>query len=141
MEKFFANVRVCFLLCLFLGLWHVVVLASQVSRFGDAMPQVVKGEGALAVAFGDARETISRAFVHKADSYFHGGVDMECKHLGSMAVTTMKTATTATAMKVVTTSTTMVKGRMAPLIHGVGSTRMSARQRCIDILAAARQSR
>lgn len=82
MEKFFANVRVCFLLCLFLGLWHVVVLASQVSRFGDAMPQVVKGEGALAVAFGDARETISRAFVHKADSYFHGGVDMECKHLG-----------------------------------------------------------
>ena len=77
-----ANVRVCFLLCLFLGLWHVVVLASQGPRFGDAMPQVVKGEGALAVAFGDARETISRAFVHKADSYFHGGIDMECSHLG-----------------------------------------------------------
>ena len=45
------------------------------------MPQVVRGDGALAVAFGDARETISHALVHKADSYFHGGIDMECKHL------------------------------------------------------------
>ena len=47
----------------------------------DRMPQVVKGEGALAVAFGDARDTISRAFVHKADSYYHGGVDIDCHHL------------------------------------------------------------
>lgn len=47
------------------------------------MPQVVRGEGALAVAFGDARETIGRACVHKADSYFHGGIDMECGHLGA----------------------------------------------------------
>ena len=81
MEKYFANVRFCFLLCLCLGLWHVVVLANQGSRLGEAMPQVVKGEGALAVAFGDAREAISQAFVHKADSYFHGGIDMECDHL------------------------------------------------------------
>ena len=81
MEKYFANVRVCFLLCLCLGLWHVVVLANQGSRLAEAMPQVVKGEGALAVAFGDARETISQALVHKADSYFHGGIDMECDHL------------------------------------------------------------
>ena len=42
------------------------------------MPQVARGDGALAVAFGDARETISHALVHKADSYFHGGIDMEC---------------------------------------------------------------
>ena len=81
MNKLFPSVRACFLLCLFLGLGHVVVLASLSPRFGDAMPQVVKGDGALAVAFGDARETISQAFVHKADSYFHGGIDMECDHL------------------------------------------------------------
>ena len=42
------------------------------------LPQVVRGSGTLAVAFGDARETISHALVHKADSYFHGGIDMEC---------------------------------------------------------------
>ena len=81
MEKLFANVRAFFLLCLFLGLSHVALLSSMGPRFGEAMPQVVKGDGALAVAFGDARETISQAFVHKADSYFHGGIDMECDHL------------------------------------------------------------
>ena len=82
MVKFFASVRACFLLCLFLGVLHIVMLAGLVTRFGETMPQVVKGEGALAVAFGDARETISRALVHKADSYFHGGIDMDCHHLG-----------------------------------------------------------
>ena len=49
----------------------------------NRLPQVARGDGALAVAFGDARETISHALVHKADSYFHGGIDMECKHLGA----------------------------------------------------------
>jgi hypothetical protein len=45
----------------------------------DIRPQVVRGEGgALAVAFGDARSTISRAMIHKSDSYFHGGVDVHC---------------------------------------------------------------
>ena len=43
------------------------------------MPQVVQGDDALSVAFGDAKSTISAAMVHKADSYFHGGIDMECK--------------------------------------------------------------
>ena len=42
------------------------------------LPQVSKGGGALSVAFADARETISLAMLHKADSYFHGGVDVEC---------------------------------------------------------------
>lgn len=42
------------------------------------LPQLVRGDDALAVAFGGARETISLAMVHKADSYFHGGVDVEC---------------------------------------------------------------
>ena len=43
-----------------------------------SLPQLVRGDDALAVAFGGARETISLAMVHKVDSYFHGGVDMEC---------------------------------------------------------------
>ena len=42
------------------------------------VPQVVKGGDALSVAFADAKETISAAMVHKADSYFHGGIDMDC---------------------------------------------------------------
>ena len=57
-----------------------VLLALAVGRFGLArMPQVVSGDDALSVAFGDAKSTISAAMVHKADSYFHGGIDMECK--------------------------------------------------------------
>lgn len=56
----------------------VAVLAQYGAQHGDAMPQAVSGDDVLSVAFGDAKETISRAMVHKADSYFHGGVDMEC---------------------------------------------------------------
>ena len=59
-----------------------VVVAALASMSADRLPQVARGDDALAVLFGDARETISYAFVHKADSYFHGGIDMECKHLG-----------------------------------------------------------
>ena len=56
-----------------------VLLALAIGRFGLArMPQVVSGDDALSVAFGDAKSTISAAMVHKADSYFHGGIDMEC---------------------------------------------------------------
>ena len=56
-----------------------VLLALAIGRFGPArMPQVVSGDDALSVAFGDAKSTISAAMVHKADSYFHGGIDMEC---------------------------------------------------------------
>ncbi len=71
--------RVLVTLC---GIALVWCLVGFCSRDVERMPQVVKGEGALAVAFGDARETISQACVHKADSYFHGGIDMECDHLG-----------------------------------------------------------
>ena len=42
------------------------------------MPQVAKGGDALSVAFADAKAVLSAAMVHKADSYFHGGIDMEC---------------------------------------------------------------
>ena len=71
-----------------LGVYICLLGAAMLTRLlpgggsADSMPQVVKGEGALAVAFGDARETISRAFIHKADGYFHGGIDMDCDHLG-----------------------------------------------------------
>ena len=57
-----------------------VLLALVLGRFGVArLPQMVQGDDALSVAFGDAKSTISAAMVHKADSYFHGGIDMECK--------------------------------------------------------------
>ena len=57
-----------------------VLLALVLGRFDVArLPQVVQGDDALSVAFGDAKSTISAAMVHKADSYFHGGIDMECK--------------------------------------------------------------
>ena len=58
----------------------VLAIPSAMRRLcgDDAMPQVVRGEGALAVAFGDAREVLGRALVQKADSYFHGGIDMDC---------------------------------------------------------------
>lgn len=61
-----------------LGGLCISMLSFCGARLGDAMPQHVSGEDVLSVAFGDAKETISRAMVHKADSYFHGGVDMEC---------------------------------------------------------------
>ena len=42
------------------------------------LPQVVKGDDVLSVAFGDARAVIARMMIEKSDSYFHGGVDIEC---------------------------------------------------------------
>ena len=55
-----------------------VVVAALASAPADRLPQVVKGGDALSVAFADAKETISAAMVQKADSYFHGGIDMDC---------------------------------------------------------------
>ena len=61
------------------ALISVALLALAVTRFAPSrLPQRAQGDGALAVAFGDARSTISAAMVQKADSYFHGGIDMEC---------------------------------------------------------------
>ena len=54
------------------------VAVAFVSVSAGRLPQIVKGGGALSVAFADAKATISSAMVHKADSYFHGGIDMEC---------------------------------------------------------------
>lgn len=44
----------------------------------DALPQIARGGDALSVAFGGAKQAISAAALTKADSYFHGGIDMEC---------------------------------------------------------------
>ena len=58
---------------------HFLLLGGLVGLFSrqNSRPQLVRGDDALAVAFGGARETISLAMVQKADSYFHGGIDMD----------------------------------------------------------------
>ena len=35
----------------------------------------------LSVLLGDAKQDLSYAMIHEADSYFHGGIDMECNAL------------------------------------------------------------
>ncbi|MBO7686810.1 MAG: hypothetical protein J6V72_10525 [Kiritimatiellae bacterium] len=45
------------------------------------MPQGLAGGDILTVLLGDAKKDISSAMLHEADSYFHGGVDMDCHHL------------------------------------------------------------
>ena len=47
-------------------------------KFGETLPQVA-GEDVLSVVFSDARDVVGRAFLVKADSYFHGGMSMECE--------------------------------------------------------------
>lgn len=59
------------------GAFQVFAL-GRCGRSPERLPQLVRGDDALAVAFGGARETIGLAMVRKADSYFHGGIDMEC---------------------------------------------------------------
>lgn len=41
------------------------------------LPQVASGSDILSVVFGDAKSVLSVAMAQKADSYFHGGVDMD----------------------------------------------------------------
>lgn len=57
-----------------------VLLVTTVMKVApeDSLPQIAKGGDALSVAFGGAKQAISAAALSKADSYFHGGVDMEC---------------------------------------------------------------
>ncbi len=45
------------------------------------MPQALVDGEFLSVLLGDAKKDISGAMVREADSYFHGGVDMDCDHL------------------------------------------------------------
>lgn len=46
-------------------------------EFGGGLAQM-PGEDLLSIFFADARTVISKSLVTKADSYFHGGVTMEC---------------------------------------------------------------
>ena len=45
------------------------------------LPQVASGGDFLSVLLGDAKVDLSYAMIHEADSYFHGGIDMECSAL------------------------------------------------------------
>ena len=57
----------------------VGVLALLLGRLPTGqLPQVVKGDDALSVAFGDARAVIAQMMIRKSDSYYHGGVDVDC---------------------------------------------------------------
>ena len=60
----------------------LALLAGQLARTAPArMPQALAGGDFLSVLLGDAKRDISGAMVREADSYFHGGVDMDCHHL------------------------------------------------------------
>lgn len=66
------------------GLFPVSALCAAGAAFAigvappDRMPQLAFGGDALSVAFGGAKTAISDAMFRQADSYFHGGVDMDC---------------------------------------------------------------
>ena len=60
----------------------LLVFVWVLSRVAPAqMPQAIAGGDVLSVLLGDAKKDISGAMVREADSYFHGGVDMDCHHL------------------------------------------------------------
>ncbi len=60
----------------------LLVLVGLLANIAPArMPQALAGGDFLSVLLGDAKKDISNAMVHEADSYFHGGVDMDCHHL------------------------------------------------------------
>ena len=60
----------------------LLVLAWVLSHVAPAqMPQAITGGDVLSVLLGDAKKDLSGAMVREADSYFHGGVDMDCHHL------------------------------------------------------------
>ena len=60
-----------------LALLVVILVRTAPAR----MPQALAGDDFLSVLLGDAKKDISGAMVREADSYFHGGVDMDCHHL------------------------------------------------------------
>ncbi len=57
-----------------------VGLAFAVGRLPEAAFPQRGGQDFLSTVFGDARSVIGSALYHKADSYFHGGVDMDGGH-------------------------------------------------------------
>ena len=60
----------------------LALLVGLLARTAPArMPQALAGGDFLSVLLGDAKKDISGAMLREADSYFHGGVDMDCHHL------------------------------------------------------------
>ncbi len=55
-----------------------VLLAIFIPRLQGDSPVQSGGVDLLSLFFDDARKIIGKSFVTKADSYFHGGVDMVC---------------------------------------------------------------
>ncbi len=55
-----------------------VCLAFLVPRVSGESPVQTGGVDLLSLFFADARAVIGKSLVTKADSYFHGGVDMDC---------------------------------------------------------------
>ena len=61
----------------------LALLVGLILRIAPArMPQALAGGDFLSVLLGDAKKDVSCAMLHTADSYFHGGVDMDCRHHG-----------------------------------------------------------
>lgn len=58
----------------------LVFTVFTVGRFPTASLPQRGGQDLLSVVFGDARSVLSSALYHKADSYFHGGIDMDGGH-------------------------------------------------------------
>ena len=69
--------QICVLACAAVA---AVGLAFAVGRTPEAAQPQRGGQDFLSVVFGDARTVIGSALYHKADSYFHGGVDMDGGH-------------------------------------------------------------
>ena len=63
------------------GVWAATDALLLVRLPPVLMPQAGSDGDFLSVLLGDAKAEISGAFVHEADSYFHGGIDMECHAL------------------------------------------------------------
>ena len=58
-----------------------LMLGFLAGRPASDLPQASSGGDFLSVLLGDAKADISQAMLHEADSYFHGGIDMECHAL------------------------------------------------------------
>ena len=56
-------------------MWLLTAMPSGI------LPQAGSDIDFLSVLLGDAKADLSYAMIHEADSYFHGGIDMECHEL------------------------------------------------------------
>jgi len=73
--------RLYLLIACLAAAWAAVQAQLLLRLPSDLMPQAGSDGDFLSVLLGDARKDLSWAMIHEADSYFHGGVDMECHHL------------------------------------------------------------